>query len=1300
MSEIEQQVYLELVQELLKCPQGQELLLLKSKPELVNKNLVETLIGVAQMFGRQGSQESKSTVKWLLNFAKYLAEQLGLELRFEEEKPCIVPDSDEQLQFLLEVLNLVADSNSDPQLISALLSKNLALLNERMIDVITAWARAGSAEATRDVLESIAMTIYAFSELIREFSLGNKAINLDLAIVCKETALNMFSMGRYPELWAKIQHTLAISYRDRIGGDRADNLEKSINFYTLALKFYSKEYSPAIWAGIQHKLAFVYRERIKGDRADNLERAIDYYTLALEIRTKNDLAMSWAGTQHHLAIAYGERIKGDRADNLEKSIECNISALEILKKDNLAGQWAMTQANLAATYVNRIEGDRADNLEKAIECNTLALEVINKENSPQAWLEIQDNLATAYSQRIQGNKAENLEKAINCYLLTLEVVNKENSPLGWAITQSNLAVAYWMRFVGNRADNLEKAINYYLLALDVITQENSCLEWTSTQSNLAIAYFQRIKGDRADNIEMSIACYLSALEVQTKEKLPTDWARTQSNLASAYSQRIQGNKADNLDKSINHNVLALEVYNQEDSPIDRARIQSNIAGTYGDRRHGNRAENLEQSINYYILALGVQTKQDCPTEWANTQTNLAVTYFERIEGDRADNLEKSIACCMLALEVQTKKDYPAEWANTQRNLANAYSRRMRGDRADNWEKLIDCYTLALEVQTSQNLPIECLQTATNLGNLHFHQENWQQATDAYLLAITAVEQSHSWGSSEQNKKEVIERAIEVYFNLVQSCINNQQFDKALEYAERSKARNLVQLLTNRDLYPKGDIPADIRSQLDTLRRQVIAQERLLDRRNTERTSIIDASSRSIASLQTTTIDLDRQRLLSLKQDLEQLTTTHIQPIDPGFQLTQQVQPISFADIQGVVPNSQTVLLTWYLSNNRIQTFLVTSESSQPHTFSSTNEQYSALINALDNYLGLYLQDKSLWREELSNLLQQFSQILNLPQIITKLQEIAPTCDRIVLIPHRSLHLIPLHALPLTETGECLLDLFPQGVSYAPSIQLLNLAQQWNRPPLKRLLAIQNPTNDLKYTDVEVPVIRARFHPVETLKGERANKTALNSIDLNRVNCVHFSCHGSFNFENPLASALILGGSTLSEPPTQLEEKSTRYLSTRNGKMIDLEQCLTLGEIFQLDLNQCRLVTLSACETGLTDFRSIGDEYIGLPSGFLYAGSANVVSSLWAVDDLSTTFLMIKFYQNLLPADSIAIALNQAQLWLRQVTKVELFNWIDRLSLGPAQQVLVESWTDKQRLVADSTRLFHSPYHWAAFCALG
>ncbi len=50
--------------------------------------------------------------------------------------------------------------------------------------------------------------------------------------------------------------------------------------------------------------------------------------------------------------------------------------------------------------------------------------------------------------------------------------------------------------------------------------------------------------------------------------------------------------------------------------------------------------------------------------------------------------------------------------------------------------------------------------------------------------------------------------------------------------------------------------------------------------------------------------------------------------------------------------------------------------------------------------------------------------------------------QITLIPHLYLHLLPIHAFPLTD-GKCLLDHFEQ-VKYAPSCQLLQLIK--NRPP--------------------------------------------------------------------------------------------------------------------------------------------------------------------------------------------------------------------------------------------------------------
>jgi CHAT domain-containing protein len=161
----------------------------------------------------------------------------------------------------------------------------------------------------------------------------------------------------------------------------------------------------------------------------------------------------------------------------------------------------------------------------------------------------------------------------------------------------------------------------------------------------------------------------------------------------------------------------------------------------------------------------------------------------------------------------------------------------------------------------------------------------------------------------------------------------------------------------------------------------------------------------------------------------------------------------------------------------------------------------------------------------------------------------------------------------------------------------------------------------------------------------------------------------------------------------------QFLSLQDSELLDLEKCLTLDTIFSLNLEQCRLVTLSACETGLIDFRNTSDEYIGLPSGFLYAGAASVVSSLWTVSDLSTAFLMVKFYENLLSQTSVTISLNQAQRWLRDVTKMELLKWISENKF-PLNKTLNTNLLRKLNQMSDNEKLFESPFHWAGFCAIG
>jgi CHAT domain-containing protein len=95
-----------------------------------------------------------------------------------------------------------------------------------------------------------------------------------------------------------------------------------------------------------------------------------------------------------------------------------------------------------------------------------------------------------------------------------------------------------------------------------------------------------------------------------------------------------------------------------------------------------------------------------------------------------------------------------------------------------------------------------------------------------------------------------------------------------------------------------------------------------------------------------------------------------------------------------------------------------------------------------------------------------------------------------------------------------------------------------------------------------------------------------------------------------------------------------------------------------------LVVLSGCETGLgKEIR--GEGLMGLTRGFLYAGAARLLVSLWDFHDQATAQLMSRFYRELLARGRTpAAALRAAQISIAKQ--------------GPWQ----------------------SPYYWAAFVLQG
>jgi CHAT domain-containing protein/Tfp pilus assembly protein PilF len=160
----------------------------------------------------------------------------------------------------------------------------------------------------------------------------------------------------------------------------------------------------------------------------------------------------------------------------------------------------------------------------------------------------------------------------------------------------------------------------------------------------------------------------------------------------------------------------------------------------------------------------------------------------------------------------------------------------------------------------------------------------------------------------------------------------------------------------------------------------------------------------------------------------------------------------------------------------------------------------------------------------------------------------------------------------------------------------------------------------------------------------ANQTTATSDKLSQYRYVHFATHGLLNSKHPELSGIVL--------------------SLFNEQGAEQDGFLRASEVYNLNL-PAELVVLSGCQTGLgKDVR--GEGLLGLTRGFMYAGAARVLVSLWDVDDEATSELMGRLYRVMLGKRRLtpAAALREAQ---------------------------ISFWHDG---------LWSSPYYWAAFTLQG
>jgi CHAT domain-containing protein len=142
----------------------------------------------------------------------------------------------------------------------------------------------------------------------------------------------------------------------------------------------------------------------------------------------------------------------------------------------------------------------------------------------------------------------------------------------------------------------------------------------------------------------------------------------------------------------------------------------------------------------------------------------------------------------------------------------------------------------------------------------------------------------------------------------------------------------------------------------------------------------------------------------------------------------------------------------------------------------------------------------------------------------------------------------------------------------------------------------------------------------------ASRAMATSPDLSQYRVVHFAAHSIVDYNRPELSGIVL---------SMVDEKG----QPEDGY-------LQLRDIYKLNL-PADLVVLSACQTGIGK-EIKGEGLIALTRGFMYAGAARVIATLWKVDDAATAELMAEFYKQMYrDGRTPAAALRGAQKKLSQ-----------------------------------------------------
>ncbi len=564
------------------------------------------------------------------------------------------------------------------------------------------------------------------------------------------------------------------------------------------------------------------------------------------------------------------------------------------------------------------------------------------------------------------------------------------------------------------------------------------------------------------------------------------------------------------------------------------------------------------------------------------------------------------------------------------------------------------FELAVEITRKLKEPLGEAIGLVNLGSLLLAQGFKEDSFQNYLKAVNFLDayRSRLWLDHE---KSFLQRYTELFDNVILLSMELGHLQEGFVLCEKAKSMALNRRFARMGFVPKGQFPKGKIEEFLRIRNELRQMELQIERVERER---FWSGAHQLRSAQASLIE----RYQFLMEEFARSGMPQLQnwSLTPGVGIGLKIEPGSG-------------ILELFVTASNCLAFLMIS-SGQVFVTSIDGLGRKQLQHFITNSWDPCLKSPHHFGQVLKA--EVFDKIAKAVHLLLKSSGLLTRSriPRITIVPHFALHILPLHLLPIG--GEILQEITEE-ISYAPNLSFLKAVEVHTPRKLEKLLVINNPENNLPFASTEVRMVRDAGI-FQTIKELNSSDATLEHIleESTTADMIHFACHGGFKQDDPFES----------------------YLRVKDS--IELTVSRLLSDLY---LERAGIIVLSACETGLTKPDDV-DEYIGLPHAFLAAGAVVVISTLWRVEDLSTSYLMGRFYQYLQQQKQEAStqsyvlcpvrALVKAKRSLCEVTREEILEWAE--SSGQYRQPRIK----KIKKMSKNAKPYSNHYYWGAFVSIG